>query len=654
MSLSEQDSSCQFERLLEVARTAGGIEILEASVDPSQPAMKACLDKARAEGLRSGLQGLREYRAGQPRAKCIVSPFERRTVEQAHSIAKETMQRGCRIGKNEYFPLNAPIDWAADRIRDRGRRFHLNAWIFLEAHIEAYCDCGAEDLASFARQIALDWIEQCIYEGKDNEFAWYDMAVGERAFVLAVLLDEALRNPEVSDDDVIRLLAASRVHAAYLHEKERIKWHSNHGIFQLAGLMALSSTIPELQDSQQQRQFAEDGLVELYTAHFTQEGIHKEHSPHYHVFLTNLLGLIMQTGWLRRPEALASLFKKATSNVIWMVHPDGTMVRVGDTDLEKADDILLQRDEPVRYALSGGREGEMPQSAFAVFPGSGCASFRSPWDNVPYEEASFLFFSAAFHSRMHKHADDFTFEWSELGRVLVCDSGRGSYNYHTSEREYAVSTRAHNTVEIDNQDYSRRIADAFGSALKAWGESEHAFSVEAEQYRKRGFRTHHNRILVFMPGEWLAVIDRLCSPLDHVFTQWFHFDPELHLRRGGLKFRAVIPRTGKVLLVTPLLTADGIRAVCVRGQQQPCLQGWTSLEPNTLTPNYAVGYSLTGKEATFVTVFRICGPTSRVLAGKSAVPRSEGTCKIRWFVDGREEGFDYGAEDGERRLKAIP
>ena len=77
MSLSEQDSSCQFERLLEVARTAGGIEILEASVDPSQPAMKACLDKARAEGLRSGLQGLREYRAGQPRAKCIVSPFER-------------------------------------------------------------------------------------------------------------------------------------------------------------------------------------------------------------------------------------------------------------------------------------------------------------------------------------------------------------------------------------------------------------------------------------------------------------------------------------------------------------------------------------------------------------------------------------------------
>ena len=98
-------------------------------------------------------------------------------------------------------------------------------------------------------------------------------------------------------------------------------------------------------------------------------------------------------------------------------------------------------------------------------------------------------------------------------------------------------------MEIDRRDYSRKRKDAFGSAIVAGGQSAGAYFVEAEVYRKRYFDTHHRRILVFRPGQWLAVIDRLTSPQPHDFAQCFHFDPELEFA-GILQRRRISAAAG--------------------------------------------------------------------------------------------------------------
>ena len=64
-----------------------------------------------------------------------------------------------------------------------------------------------------------------------------------------------------------------------------------------------------------------------------------------------------------------------------------------------------------------------------------------------------------------------------MGRNLLIDSGRYTYKYDHPYRQYVESTRAHNTVEIDGRDFSRRQADAFGSAIVAGGESAGAYYV---------------------------------------------------------------------------------------------------------------------------------------------------------------------------------
>ena len=81
------------------------------------------------------------------------------------------------------------------------------------------------------------------------------------------------------------------------------------------------------------------------------------------------------------------------------------------------------------------------------------------------ESISQLVFSAQFHSRQHKHADHLNILYHLNNQPLLVDAGTYTYQYDIPERMYCESTRAHNTVEIDELNYSRYRQDAFGYAL---------------------------------------------------------------------------------------------------------------------------------------------------------------------------------------------
>ena len=337
-----------------------------------------------------------------------------------------------------------------------------------------------------------------------------------------------------------------------------------------------------------------------------------------------------------------------------MIAPDGRVVRVGDANgATAADRIIFTHNDGLRFVLTRGVEGRPPPKHWAVFPKSGYVTFRSPWSDDPWEKASFLFFSAAFHSRTHKHADDFTFEWSELGVPLVIDSGRFAYRYDDPRRKYVESTRAHNTVEIDGRDYSRYRNDAFGSAVKAWGEISGVYFVEAQVYRKRFFKTDHRRVLFFSPGRWLVVVDLMDSPDEHGFTQWFHYNPDIELEADGKRVIAAIPGTKKQLLMLPLLNRDKMGLRLVKGQKTPRLQGWVSLEANVLKPNHAAGYTIKDNRATFVTLLWIGDEASKVSSGKTRVSLGGDGLLVSWKVDDRMHGFHFVKRGGKRQLDLI-
>ncbi len=601
--------------------------------------------------VAAALDQLRARHRQRPRQRFLqVFPQETLNDSTEHLDIAATACVAHGFSFKEYPPhaLSFPIHWQADPFHDRGWRFQLNAWHFLDPHLLLYERKNDPAYLAFPVRIAVDWSRQHITDAKQHNFAWYDMAAGRRAAQLAKILDAALGDPtvQVTDDDLIQLLVAARIHVQYLSDASQIAWHSNHGLAQLAGLLALTRAVPELSGATAGHAFAQTSLKKLFNKHFTAEGIHKEHSPVYHVELVNFLWHLLDTGLIADAQ-LQKLFESASDNIISYVHPNGNLSRVGDGDTNLAAERILFPPSPqLEFVLSHGQRGVPPDTAFQIFRKSGYAAFRSDWQETPQPDGSYLFFAAGFHSRTHKQADDFTFEWADLGQELLIDSGKFRYDNKSPERQYAISTRAHNTVEIDGQDFSRYRLDAFGSAITAGGTADGAYFVEAEVDRKRFFKTKHRRILVFQPGQWLAVIDQLRSPDPHQFTQWFHFAPELTVNEAVTGFTAPLTVQDKSLQVVPLYGQETLQQTLIRGQHQPSLQGWTSLNYGELTPNHAAGFTTRGRNATFITLLWLGDPRVNLRPGNTVLHEKTDTIHVRWQLPDGEAGFDY------RRLKS--
>src|SRR5699024_7790375 len=180
-------------------------------------------------------------------------------------------------------------------------------------------------------------------------------------------------------------------------------------------------------------------------------------------------------------EEIRERVRRAAEVLGWMVQPDGYLVQFGDTPstymtIENATSL----DPYTLFTLSDGRRGKAPGQELAVFRDGGYAFVRSPAPQGPGELAAsgYLAFSAAFHSRAHKHADDLNLVWYDRGTEILVDSGRYGYGnllptdsplrkkgfyYGSEERQYVEGTRAHNTIEMDGEDQERRNREPYGS-----------------------------------------------------------------------------------------------------------------------------------------------------------------------------------------------
>ena len=107
---------------------------------------------------------------------------------------------------------------------------------------------GHEDYFNKALVIADDWIMRFVIDGEPDEFAWYDMAVGQRGTKLAYLL-RRLIELNAPEEQIFRFIIAADIHICELIQEDRIATHSNHGLFQMAGLIALVKSLTWIRES---------------------------------------------------------------------------------------------------------------------------------------------------------------------------------------------------------------------------------------------------------------------------------------------------------------------------------------------------------------------------------------------------------------------
>lgn len=523
------------------------------------------------------------------------------TLRQADRIMKE----GWSWASFPCIQLRPPLAWD-DVCSHRSHAFNLHAWSFLSDVLQTYDQTRENRYLEFAIQIALDWASQYPSLKSNSDFAWYDVAIAKRAYRLAFIIDASARTPDVPDETIARLVASALLHARALSDDRRFAKHSNHGFYFAAGQLAQARRLALLPGMAKAARQAGERLQLMLRTQFTEEGGHREHSPHYHLVVLRLLCSLRQSGLLQSAE-IEQLIDRTEEALAWFVLPNGRLATIGDSyPVLLAEKTQLQpNNAALRFVVSGGREGEPPPTSMRAFPDTGYVVVRSGWPSGPENIAdlSYLAQIGAYHSDVHKHIDELSFIWYDRGHELLTDAGPYGYVYDDPNRRYVESTYGHNTVTVDGRAWVRRgVRTPYGAAPQRSGQVGGISYVETEV--RHWDTVRHSRVLLLRSAEWLIVFDWIGDSTGalHQFSQRFLFAPGLEAEPNGSSLTLSLPGGVDQLHMVPLLPAEA--TIPVKGQSEPELLGWTSRRFSTMTPCWSGGYEVSDRaEHAFATLF---------------------------------------------------
>lgn len=519
---------------------------------------------------------------------------------------KSQLRNGWQTGGGFRLSLNEPPKWNDYQNHSRNVRYKIHSWVMLDSLLVVDSTNQGGEYLNLAVTIADDWIKKFVVSAQKDDFAWYDMAVGQRATKLSYML-RRLIEIDAPSEQIFRFIIASELHFSELMEEERIAIHSNHGLFQMAGLLSLCHNLPWMERSTGGIEFSEEIFQKMLNEHFAEDGLHLEHSPDYHLYMVNHLESLRDSGWLSQnigstSELVDSVVKAAN----WMATPNNNVIAIGDT----ANNVAMTK----RWAEYKGKI----EIGHRFFPNGGLFINNS----ITQKSHNQLVFSAQFHSRQHKHADDLNILYNYNNQPLLVDPGTFTYQYDIPERMYCESTRGHNTVEIDDLNYSRYRQDIFGSAISLVAKAGDCIIIEGKVKHNRLISSFipnnkiksadgvpiditHRRIIVERPGHFLAVIDQLESSEEHKYVPWFHFHPDLKLKKDTATRLAVYGENNQKHCQIQCYNSnsESIASVEVKGQTEPNLQGWFSKNGRELVENSAIGFPIIDSSIFVATVF---------------------------------------------------
>jgi hypothetical protein len=445
--------------------------------------------------------------------------------------------------------------------------------------IAEYFDTGSAVALRDAADFMLDWAHYHLRDGKEADFSWYDMAVGIRALRLAFILDRVDSGAlELSETELTVFDAMAKQHAIRLQNESFINL-DNHGLFQIFGLNLLCSIQREKDYCAGGAAFAARMFEKILDRQYTIEGVHKEHSPTYHLFVTRTIDRLGGVEKFRSAKA-EELVERARRVSPWLAFPDGQIVRIGDSD------------GSANHGRLSGSKRCLDARCFAVgdFSGSGYAVVRSETD-APIDMASMLFVTGMAYSDRHKHADDLSFELFEFGRAILIDSGKYGYEVDAM-RSYVRSAAAHNTISLHENAINPRQIEIKGSSLGPVEIRNEEFLISGEIERPDLFR--QKRAILYDPGRALTIKDRVTAEREWTFVSSLHLAPDLLPQIDGLGFSVKLDR-GRTLRAE-LLEQD-CKIESARGQKEPLLgwatKGYLVMEPTTVVRAICRGFDRT-------------------------------------------------------------
>jgi hypothetical protein len=358
----------------------------------------------------------------------------------------------------------------------------------------------------------------------------------------------------------------------------------NHRTLELYALFIAALALPALDYRGELLKFSIAELHRNLLADIREDGVHREHSTHYHMMVLRSFvaaRINAQRFGLAFPNGFDQRLERACEFAMFAHRPDGVIPALSDSDagsyldvLELAGKIFSRSD--FLYVATKGKKGTPPPEKYVSFSEAGYFIQRSGWgDNqTAFADERFLIFDCGpLGDGGHGHYDALSIEIAAGGRPLIVDPGR--FTYHEDKlnwRHWFKGTAAHNTVCVDGLDqtpyYCGKPKGGVAKADLLERLSAPNFDVLYGRVTSPSYDAVHTRFIFFIAGEYWVIVDRLSSAVPHDYNLRFHLAPE------AMNHTAIRRRDGNNAVIAPGL------ALVFPSRNEP------QLEPGWFAPQY--------------------------------------------------------------------
>jgi len=298
-------------------------------------------------------------------------------------------------------------------------------------------------------------------------------------------------SPDFSDEEQYSYLANIYAHGLYISRHlEFGPVLGNHFFSDVVGLLYAAVFLPEVKESQKWLKEAKKYIFQEIIKQFEPDGANFEQSTAYHRLVLELslsAVLLLQINGHEIPKNVKERLHKALLFTAAITKPDGRVPVIGDADDGRAhifSEATRKNINDHRYLLCLGaiifEDPQLKKVSSEFWPETIWLGGRESLDKynsltqksfeplITFEKSGFY----ALHGNQskviihagevgqrgwggHSHNDQFSFEYFHKSNTYIIDSGPYVYTSEPEERNKFRSTRAHNTLMIDNQEINR-------------------------------------------------------------------------------------------------------------------------------------------------------------------------------------------------------
>lgn len=326
-------------------------------------------------------------------------------------------------------------------------------------------------------------------------------------------------------------------HSFTVNRSTEANWAQN----EMTRLYNYSAWLNEFSESAEWKAMAEGDLIPMIYNNNFSDGSYIEGTQGYnHNAMNQFVSFkkLAESRGVEVGEDYDNMLLKAAYYNRLMVSPDGREFQWGDAGLGDATEEVYwpeiyewYGDKEYEYITTYGESGTEPSWTSKVFFENGTTTMRSSWSR----DALFMFTNVR-GGGWHSNGDDNHVYVQAYGRPLLTDSGIMSYTGSTPEKNYAVATIGHNTVEVNGTSQKNPHFNPSMGTTEYIGTIDDWVTGKNIDFLSQTAITNedadHTRTILFVKPYYFIVSDYMTphdEEAENTYKQLWHMLPEAKL-----------------------------------------------------------------------------------------------------------------------------